>query len=54
MVTVLGECAKNMIKKMNLFAILQFIWIVEFYFLAFWATKNFFVIKLENKLLNHM
>lgn len=50
MVTALEECTKNMIKKMNLFVILQFIWIVEFYFLAFLATNDFFCNKIGKQI----
>lgn len=37
---VLKESVKSEMKKMNLFLILQFIWIVEFYILAIFSLKK--------------
>ncbi len=39
---VIASCLKNIVKKLNLYKILQIFWLIEFYFLAIFSGKKAF------------
>lgn len=48
---ILKDCTKTVLEKMNLFVVLQIIWMIEFHILSIFSIKDFFnsVIKEEIK-----
>lgn len=46
----LKDCTKSVLEKMNLFVILQIVWIIEFHILAIFSAKDLFYSMTEEKI----
>ena len=46
----LKDCTQSVLKKMNLFVILQIVWIIEFHTLAIFSAKDLFYSMAEEKI----
>lgn len=47
---LLKDCAKNVLEKMNLFVILQIMWIIEFYILAIFSAEELLSCMIREKI----
>lgn len=46
----LKDCTKSVLEKMNLFVVLQIVWIIEFHILAIFAAKDLLYSVIEEKI----
>ena len=46
---LLKDCTKSVLEKMNLFVVLQIVWIIEFYILAIFSAKDLICSVTEEK-----